>query len=169
MATNQTRWVGNLNGAKEPLVMLALFAAGSTTAVKRGEILDLSSGNATPLASDKSMAGIIAVANEEVKAGDLAGYYEVIVPRPGDLFEFELAAAGATAYSTSLYYSSSEKVTVTAGSNIIGISAGQKNYPLKQGHSSSGDFANRGTTVKSQSKVIMTFTAAASVFVKFTA
>lgn len=169
MATNQLRWVGSLTGAKEALTMLALFAAGTTTAVKRGEILDLSSGNATPLASDKAMAGIIAVANEEIKSGDLAGYYEVIVPRPGDLFEFDLAAAGATAYGTSLYYSSSEKVTVTAGTNIIGISAGQKNYPLKQGHLSAGDIADRGVTIRSQAKVIMTFTAAASVYAKFTA
>jgi predicted RecA/RadA family phage recombinase len=164
MATNKATWIRNLNGHCEPLVMLGLFQAGATQAVKRGEILELSGGNWIPLDADQSMAGVIAVANEEIKAGDRAGYYEIIVPRPGDVFEFELAAAGATAVGTALYFSTSQKLTVTAGSNVIGNAVGQEHYPQKQGHLSDEPGGDAGTTVRNTSYVRMTFKAAASYY-----
>lgn len=170
MATNRLGWVGNMYGIPEPMVRLGNFQAGSTQAIKRGEILEFTGASNTawvPIDSDFSMSGSVCVANEEIKSGDLAGYYEVIVPRPGDIFEFDLAAAGATAYGTALYYSSSEAVTVTVGSNIIGYSCGQENYPLGQGHLADGEIGDKGTTIKSQTKVRMTFKASASLFAKF--
>jgi len=167
MATNRIAWVGNLNGAKEPLVMLGLFAAGASVPIKRGEIIEFTGNTNTewvPMDSDFNGAGNIAVANEEIKSGDRAGYYEIIVPRPGDIFEFELAAAGATAIKTALYFSSSQKVTVTAGSYVLGTAVGQENYPQKQGHLSDDGGGDAGTTVRNQTYVRMTFDRASSLF-----
>lgn len=160
MATNQVRWVRNLNGATEPLVMLALFQAGATQAIKRGELLEFTGATNTafvPLDSDYDMssAADVAIANEEIADGDRAGYYEVIVPRPGDVFEYDLAAAGATEVGTALYYSDSETVTVTAGTNIIGHAVGTEHYPDKQGHLSVDGSGDAGTTIRSTSKVRM--------------
>jgi len=80
------------------------------------------------------------------------------------VFEYALAAAGATAYGTSLYYSASQTVTVTTGSYVLGYAVGQENYPLEQGHMSDGDYADRGTSIKSQSYVRMSFRAAVSLW-----
>ena len=164
MASNKATWIRNLDGAQEPLVILGLFQAGATAAVKRGEILELSSSNWIPLDADQSMAGVIAVANEEIKSGDRAGYYEIIIPRPGDVFEFELAAAGATALGTALYFSTSQKLTVSAGTNVVGRAVGQEHYPQKQGHLADDAGGDAGTTVRSTSYVRMTFTKAASYY-----
>ena len=164
MASNKVTWVRNLDGACEPLVILGLFQAGATQAIKRGEILELSSSNWIPLDADQSMAGVIAVANEEIKSGDRAGYYEIIIPRPGDVFEFEQAAAGATAVGTALYWSTSQKLTVTAGTNIVGRAVGQEHYPQKQGHLADDASGDAGTTVRSTSYVRMTFTKAVSYY-----
>jgi len=163
MADNKVAWLRNLNGATKRLVMKGLFQAGGTQAIKKGELLELSGGNWIPLDADQSMAAVIAVANEEVKDGDRAGYYEIIVPRPGDVFEYELATAAAVALGASLYWSSSQKVT-TSGNNVLGNAVGQAHYPSKQEHLSSGGIVDMGTTVKSTSYVEMTIKAAASYY-----
>lgn len=160
MASNKLRWVGNLFGAKEPLIILGKFQAGATKAIKRGELLELTAdtnSRFTPLDSDYDMSsGDIAIANEEIKSGDRAGYYEVIVPRPGDVFEFELAAAGNPAIGTAVYYSSSEKVTTTAGTNILGNIVGQRHYPAKQGHLADDASPDMGETLRSTTYVEIT-------------
>jgi hypothetical protein len=117
MAVNRVAWVGNVNGASEPLILKGLFDAGATTAIKSGEILEKTgTGNTVwvPLDADYDMTGAsdaVAVAGCEIKSGDRAGYYPVIVPRPGDIFEFELATAAAVALGAALYYSTSQKLT----------------------------------------------------------
>lgn len=170
MATNQVRWLRNINGAPAPVrgagIALGKFAAGSSQAIKRGEILELTGNTNTewvPIDSDFSMSANIAVAAEEILSGDPAGYYEIYTPRPGDVFQFELATAAAVAVGASLYYSSSEKVT-TSGSNAIGKACGQEHYPSKQHHLASGELGDQGTTIKSTSYVEMTFTKAASYY-----
>ena len=169
MASNKQVWIGNVDGGG-PLIMRGLFDAGSTTAIKRGEILEKTgTGNTVwvPMDSDYDMTATsdaVAVADEEIKTGDRAGYYNIIVPRPGDVFEFELAAAGATAVGTSLYYSASQKVTVTTGTYILGYAVGQENYPQKQGHLADDGSPDAGTTVKSQTYVRMTFRLAVSYY-----
>lgn len=166
MATNKTPWLRNLDGASEPMVMLGNFAAGSTAAIKRGEILELTGNTNTewvPIDSDFNAAGNLAVANEEIKAGDRAGYYEIIVPRPGDVFEFALASATAIALGASLYYSASQTVA-TSGSNAIGTAVGQAHYPQKQNHLTDDGGPDSGTTIKSTSYVEMTFDVAGSYY-----
>lgn len=161
MADNNVRWHGNLlvPGAL-PWRVKAKFQAGATQAIKRGEILEFTGDTNSafvPIDSDYNMAttGDLAIADEEIKAGDAAGYYWVILPRLGDVFEFELAAAGAHAAGTALYYSSSEKLTVTAGTNIIAYTCDFRPVP-KQGHASLAQ-PDQGTTLQSGSRYYVTF------------
>lgn len=159
MASNHQRWVGNMYGHDRPLIMLGKFAAGASVPIKRGELLELTGNTNTewvPMDSDYNMAANVAIANEEIKNGDLAGYYEIIVPRDGDMFEYDLAAAGSNAVGTAVYWSSSEAVTITAGSNIIGNIVGQEHYPQKQGHLSDDASTDSGTSIRSVSKAIIT-------------
>lgn len=151
MATNRARWVKNLNGAQEPLVMLGLFQAGVTNAVKRGELLEFTyNTNAAwgPMDSDYPMEGNVAIANEEIKSGDRAGYYEIIVPRPGDVFEYDLDTPAATVFATPVYYSSSEAVSAS-GTNVLGLTVGMAHYPDKQGHLADDASGDAGSTVRS--------------------
>jgi hypothetical protein len=154
MASNQVRFVKNLFSPeiKEPLIVPGKFAAGSSVPIKRGELLELTGNSNTewvPMDSDFAMSKNVAIAAEEIKSGDAAGYYGIIVPRPGDLFEFELAAAGASALGTALYFSSSEKVTITAGTNIVGHIAGWPHYSnvFPQNHADAGAL-DKGTTLR---------------------
>jgi len=162
MAQNLWTWVRNIDGATEPWTLRAKFQAGATQAIKIGEILEYTGATNTafvPIDSDYNMAtsGDLAIAAEEVQSGDLAGYYNVIVPRPGDVFRYALAAAGASAYGTALYYSASQALTITAGTNIIAYIAGTDHYPERQGHAAKGDFADRGTTIKTVSYALVSF------------
>ena len=55
MASNQHRWMRNLYGASEPLFWPGKFQAGSSQAIKMGEILELTAGGNTqwvPIDSD---------------------------------------------------------------------------------------------------------------------
>ena len=164
MATNQARWIRNLFGAPKPLVMLGLFQAGVTAAVNRGELLELTADGNTkwiPMNSDFAGSANVAIANEEIKSGDRAGYYEIIVPRPGDLFEFDLDTANNPALATALYYSSSEVVS-ESGSNILAYVAGQDHYPDKQGHLSDDASGDAGATLRNTAAVHLTFKEAVS-------
>lgn len=162
MATNQTRWVKNLLGPHitGPLIVPGLFQAGATQAIKRGELLELTGDTNTawvPMDSDYNMAKNVAIAHREIKSGDPAGYYEVVVPRPGDVFEYALDAADDLALGTALYWSSSEAVTDTAGSNILGHVAGWTHYaaiyPNNPADSGAG---TKGVTIGTQSRVHLT-------------
>ena len=164
-AVNKATFVKNLfTGSTVPLRMLGIFQAGASQAIKRGEIITIAGGTWIPLGSDASMAGVIAVANEEIKAGDRAGYYEIIVPREGDVFEYALAAAAAVTVTSALYWSDSQTVT-TSGNNILGRAVGQEHYPIKQGHLTDDASGDAGSTVRSTSFVRMLFTKAASYWV----
>lgn len=165
MATNITRWLYNLFGLDKPLVMPGKFQAGATQAIKAGELLELTGDTNTawvPLDSDFAMAGNVAIAAEEIKSGDRAGYYPIIVPRPGDVFEYELAAADASAIGAPVYFSSSEKITITAGTNVLGDIATHHHYPQMQGHLADDASGDAGTTIKAATHVGITITAAAS-------
>jgi hypothetical protein len=166
MATNTTRWVGNLNGISEPLVILGKFQAGSTQAINRGEILSLTADTNTrfePVSSDVSGSSNIVIANEEIKDGDRAGYYEVMAPRPGDIFEFAIDTAAATAIGTALKSSDSETLSAS-GSNALAYAVGQEHYPQKQGHLADDASGDSGETIRSTSYVRVTFKASTSYY-----
>lgn len=166
MASNKVRWIRNLNGHDRPLVMLGAFQAGSTQAVKRGELLELTADTNTkwtPMDSDFAGSANVAIANEEIKAGDRAGYYEIIVPRPGDVFEYALDTANNPSVGTAVYWSDSETVS-ESGSNQLGTVASQDHYPLKQGHLADDASPDSGTTIRSTAQVGITILAAASYY-----
>ena len=167
MATvNMSRWVGNLDGAKEPLIIKGLFQAGATAAIEAGELLEFTGDTNTawvPLDSDFDMDSNVAIAAESIKSGDLAGYYQIYCPRPGDMWEFDLATAAGTAYGTALTYSSSDVVT-TGGTYPIGYAVGQQHYPQYQNHMSDGEPSDSGTSIRTQATVIMTIKAACSIY-----
>lgn len=174
MATNRTRWVKNLYGPHitAPLIVPGLFQAGSTQAIKRGEILEKTAGGATqwvPMDSDYAMANDVAIAAEEIKAGDFAGYYGLIVPRPGDVFEYELDASDDLPQGQALYWVNSEKVTDSVGANIVGhvVAGGQYAPIFPQGHASDDASLDKGTTLDFQTFVHMTFRAATSFYGAF--
>lgn len=169
MATNMTVWVGNAYGHQEPLIMLGAFQAGSTQAIKRGEILSLTGDSNTkwePISSDLSAAANLAIAACEIKAGDRAGYYPIMVPRPGDIFEYPVATAAATAVGTAMTYSTSQQLT-TGGTYAILYACGQEHYPLEQGHLADDAGPDRGTTIKSSGYVRGMMRLAASYFAAF--
>lgn len=171
MATNQTRFVKSLFGPHitEPLIIPGLFAAGASVAIKRGELLELTgSGNTqwVPMDSDFAMSENVAIAACEIKSGDPAGYYPVIAPRPGDVFEFALDASDDLAIGTPVYWvTNSETVTDTAGSNILGNVAGWTHYSTiyPQNFADSGAAA-KGTTLGFQTRVHITIENTNSIF-----
>ena len=164
------RWIKNINGATRPYIQKGLFQAGGTQAIVRGQLLEFTGDTNTkwvPMDADFAMNSNVAIANEDINDGDLAGYYEIIVPRPGDVFEFALASASAVANAAPLYFSSATVVTTSAGSNIIGNSVGQDHLPQKQTHLTEGQQGDRGTTIKSTSTVQMLITETASIYSLF--
>lgn len=164
MPANRQTWAGNLLGHSQPLVMLGRFQAGSTREITRGQILILTGGNWVPLGSDAAMNGVIAVANEDVLPGDPAGYYEIIVPRPGDMFEYDLLSPEQVAVGAPLYYSTSTRVK-TSGTNVLARSVEQSHYP-RQNHAISGG-GDAGTTLGTVSRVRMCFMPSASYYNAF--
>jgi hypothetical protein len=159
MASNNVRWVKSLAGehVTGPLVVPGNFAAGSSQAIKKGELLELTGNTNTewvPLDSDFDMSaaagsgGKVAIAFEEIKSGDLAGFYKIVVPRPDDVFEFTLLSTDTQnpALGTAVYFEDSESVSTTAGTNILGNVAGFAHYPYPQGHTSDDASITKGTT-----------------------
>ena len=166
MASNKVRWVRNLFGATEPLRVLGKFEAGATQAVKRGELIELTADTNTswtPMDSDFGGAANVAIADEEIKSGDRMGFYWIIVPRPGDVFEFDLDTANNPAVGTVVYWSDSETVS-ESGSNQLGTVAGQEHYPDKQGHLADDAPGDAGETLRNTSQVRITILEAASYF-----
>jgi len=153
----------SLSGGREPLRLLVLFAAGATTTVERGEILELSGGVFLPLNADQAMAGIIAIADHTITSAHLGGYYPVIIPRPGDVFDYDLATAGNPVRGASLYWVSSTTIA-EAGTNVLGEVYDHSGYPQQQGNADVGDGAGRGTTIVDAKRISMTFLRAVSYY-----
>lgn len=161
MAVNAIRWVRNDITGKGPVRKKVRFAAGASVPVKKGEICAIAANVAAPLAADQAMAGTIVISDCEIISGDLAGFRPVIVPVLGDVFEIELAAAGASVLGTALYYSTSQKLTITAGSNIIGYIVGDDNMP-EQGFQSRTPSYDAGTTIGTITRALVSIKQACS-------
>lgn len=159
MAEAKIRWVKNFNGAPGPLIKWESCQAGATQAIETHEVCELSSGNMIPLASDKAMAGTVAIyAGKDIESGDRAGFYPFIVPRVGDVFEASLDSATNPDYGTDLYYEATgNTLTTTTGTNVIGKVWDHDGFPHEQGHLTDGDLRDNGTTIGNVLKVHMTF------------
>jgi hypothetical protein len=173
MGAQNIRWIERLGHPSEvgPWRYLDKFQAGATQEIVAGQLLERTADTNTrwvPIDSDHdaSAGAGLAIAGEDIKAGDLAGLYEILVPRPGDVFEFDLAAASALVPETALYYSASGStyLTVTAGTYIIAYSVLGPNAPSKQKHLSAGQLGDSGETYRSTSRVRAVFRAACSIY-----
>lgn len=161
-------WVANMYGHGGPFKFPGKFQAGATQAIFKGELIKLSGGNWVPLDTDTAMTAIVAIADCDIRSGDLAGYYPIIVPRPGDVFEFALAASTTTTVGQSLYVAGSattpsQTLTVTAGTNIIGNVVDSSVIPM-QAHASVSPGYDAGTTLLARSQIHCTIKAAASYY-----
>lgn len=160
------RWSYNksLSGGLQPMILSLPVAVGSSTTFSRGVLCELESATMSPLDSDQSMAGILAISVEEWNTSRVAGFANFLIPRPGDVFDVNLETAGNPTRGADLYWSSSVLVKET-GSNIIGNVVDHSGYPQKQGNPDVGDVADRGTTVRDTILVHATIRAAASYYI----
>lgn len=163
MPVNLQPFAKSMFGPQAPFRLLLPVAAGSGQAIKRGEICEISSSVWAPISSDASFTAELAVCDHEIVAESKAGYYPFIIPRPGDMFEFELAAAAAAARGADLYYSTSQVLT-TSGNNSLGDVVDHSGIPRQQGKADVGDVADRTSTILSAGFVLMTFKASTSYY-----
>lgn len=102
-AENTERWAGSLFGA-EPMIEYLKVQAGGTTTFKQGEMLyiDALDDNVTKVAATTDNLHGIVIAAEEQKSTDPARMVRCYIPRPGDMFRFELTTAAAIQVGTEL-------------------------------------------------------------------
>ena len=146
------RFVKHLGGDNNPLIHYGRFQAGSTQAINRGDLLELSGGNFIPLTSDKAMVGTVAIAAADIKAGDAAGDYPIMVPRKLDVWEFPLDAADAPARGSTIAVESATTVQTTV-TNTLGTVWDHDGFPRPQKHLSSGGLIDSGTTTGNTNQV----------------
>jgi len=147
MAENLSPFVRNKYGTKET-IFPGKVQAGSTQAIKRGEICcyNKTSGYWVPVSAvaDGELY-LLAISNEEQKAADVARYMEFIAPKPGDEFEFEIAAPRQVAQGEGfiLTASNSQKLTYSGTAFPVFLACGDDNYP------------QTGTTLTYKSKAVV--------------
>ena len=156
---NITPYRGSLlNPSLKALYMPGFVAAA--TSFSMGDMLELTGNTNTEWvamdADDTAFAAQVGVAGEEVKSADKIGYYRIIVPRPGDIFEYPCVSSSLS-IGDALYWSTAQKVTGSAGSNIIARVVGFGHYPYPQYHLADGGVDDKGTTVPSITNVELTF------------
>ena len=132
-AVNKSPWVRNILGASEPLIILGKVQAGSSQAIKAGEICvyNETSGYFVPANAAADLRYGLAISNEEQKAADSARYMEFIGIRDSDVFEFVLAAADTCEYGDALTLtaSDSQMLTYDADGLAVAFVVGRQNYP----------------------------------------
>lgn len=143
-ATNKSPWIKNIFGAGQPLIFMGAVQAGTTAPIKRGEICTYNetTGYFIPATASTDAIYSLAIANEEQKAADLAGYMEFIALREGDVFEFLLASARAVTLGDPLALTSadSQKLTYDADGVAVATVVSSSHYPEH----------GAGTTIRSQ-------------------
>jgi hypothetical protein len=132
-AVNKSPWIKNLSGLVAPLTFPGKVQAGSTQAIKRGEICvyDETSTYWVPVNAVADCRYSLAIANEEQTAAGLARYMEFIALRPDDVFEFVLDAAAQVELGDGLELtaSDSQKLTRDVDGNAVAFVVGIDNYP----------------------------------------
>jgi len=138
-----------------PVVFKGLVQAGSTQAIKIGEICtwDETTGYFKPVDAVADHRYMLAIAKEEQKAsgrGELvnARYIDFYALCPDDVFEFPLAAAQSLALGDpfTLTASDSQKLTAGAGAFAVAINVGDDHYPQEE-----------DTTIRNQSYARVSF------------
>ena len=141
MATNKDPFVYSKSKDGVADKFLGLVQAGSTQAIKIGEICNYNetSGYWVPINAVADSRYMLAIAAEEQKAtgrGELTGsrYIKFYSLNPNDVFEFPLAAARSLAIGDSftLTASDSQKLTYTAGAFAVAMNIDDGHYPQEE-------------------------------------
>lgn len=138
-----------------PVVFKGLVQAGSTAAIKVGEICtwDETTGYFIPVNAVADHRYVLAIAKEEQKASGRAElvnsrYIDFYALHPDDIFEFPLAAAQALALGDpfTLTASDSQKLTAAAGAFAVAVNVDDNHYPQEE-----------DTTIRNQSYARVSF------------
>lgn len=117
-ASNKSVWRSNKDGATAPWRQRLDVAAGSSQAIKRGEICyatgDAIGGAMVPVSAATDNLHAFAIADEEQAAGDAARQMWFIIPRRNDVFEFALDAATAIDFADELQINDSQTLKKSA-------------------------------------------------------
>jgi len=161
-AVNNDPFVYSKSKDGQPDVFLGLVQAGSTQAIKVGEICtwDETAGYFVPVDAVADFRYPLAIAKEEQKAsgrGELTAirYIEFYSLNPDDVFEFALDAALSLTIGApfTLTASDSQKLTAAAGAFAVAINVDDGHYPQEE-----------DTTIRDQSYARVTFNPAVSYF-----
>jgi len=154
-AVNKDPFVRTTRKDGLPSVFKGLVQAGSTQAIKIGEICtwDETTGYFVPVDAVADHRYILAIAKEEQKSSGRAEltasrYIEFYSLDPADQFEFELDAARSLALGDpfTLTASNSQKLTAGAGAFAVAINVDDGHYPQEE-----------DTTIRNRSYAIVSF------------
>lgn len=160
MAVNKDPFVYSKSKGGKPQIFRGLVQAGSTQAIKIGEICtwDETTGYFVPVDAVADHRYPLAIAKEEQKSSGRAEltairYIDFYSLHPDDVFEFELAAARSLAIGDpfTLTASDSQKLTYGAGAFAVAINVDDGHYPQEE-----------DTTIRNQSYARVTFNPAVS-------
>lgn len=148
-AVNKDPFVGSARANNLPDTFLGVVQAGSSQAIKIGEICayNKTAGYWVPISAVNDYIYALAISAEEQKAADSARYMKFYSLHPEDKFEFELAAARSLAIGNCfiLTASYSQKLTYSAAENWVARNVDDGHYP------------ETGTTIRNRSYAIVTF------------
>jgi len=122
MAVNKNPWRYNIFGA-QPFYHFFPAAAGSSQAIKMGEICVMANGDTdiAPMAAVDENVNAIVIPVEEQKSTDVERFIKCIVPKYGDVFEFDLDTATQVQFGTELKWSDSQTLTASSGTDTIAV------------------------------------------------
>jgi len=150
MAENKDPFVRSLSSDGKPHVFRGIVQAGSTQAIKRGEIccFNKTAGYWEPVALEADFIYALAIAREEQKAADGSRYIEFYSLHPNDQFEFELDAARSLALGDRfvLTASYSQVLTYSAVKCPVARCVDDGHYPQEE-----------DTTIRNRSYAVVSF------------
>lgn len=159
-AVNKDPFVYSFRKDGQPHMFRGLVQAGSTQAIKRGELCtwNETTGYFIPVDAVADFRYPLAIAAEEQKASGrheltASRYIEFYSLHPEDVFEFPLAAAQALAIGDpfTLTASDSQKLTAAAGAFAVAHCVSDSHYPQEE-----------DTTIRNQSYARVSFNPSAS-------
>jgi len=150
MAVNKDPFIRSLSADGKAHVFRGLVQAGSTQAIKRGEIccFNKTAGYWEPVALEADFIYALAIAKEEQKAADGSRYIEFYSLHPNDQFEFEIDAARSLALGDRfvLTASYSQILTYSASKQPVARCVDDGHYPQEE-----------DTTIRNRSYAIVSF------------
>jgi hypothetical protein len=149
MAVNKDPFVRSKSKDGKAHVFRGPVQAGSTQAIKRGElcVYDKTASNWVPQSAAADFIYPMAIAKEEQKAADSARMIEFYSLHPDDEFEFAIDAARALALGDPFTVTASDSQTLTYSATA---------FPVAR-CTDDGHYPETGTTVRNRSYAVVSF------------